>query len=208
MKRPSTDDVKSTTLNSFRRLKGLPNNHRAKKFFPMRNIIKKVKTHGMNFFTSCLTSCMSSPDVKTSIKPVYKSFKSDICKSRNRYILDVSMHELMSVFSNIDMEYLKTIVDEGKRSSFNFLLNLTWDEFLTCILKYNHDVYNLLREVDSPIKLTSNDVKKYYEYIYQGIDYKQRTKTDGEYIDLYHQLKRVNNSNQDLNDFFQCFEEL
>jgi hypothetical protein len=215
MKKPSIDDgMKSTSLNSLSRLRNAKPTRHKKNFFQMRNIIKKVKTHGMKFFTCCLANCADiTGDYKKTSKRVYKSFKSDICKSRNRYILDVPMYDIMSVFSNIDIEILKTMVKDIMRTSFNFLLNLSWGEFLECVRKQTKDIYELIYEIDSTIKLTPNDVKKYYDYIYQGIDYKQRSNNDDGYIELYDGLRRFHGEDGEEgrgahDRYIQCYEEL
>jgi hypothetical protein len=213
------EDFQSTSLNSNSRLNKLLRNQKKtkhkKKFFDMRNIIKKVKTHGMKFYTRCLTNCVDFVgDIKKDAsKTTYKLFKFDICKSRNRFILDLSMHEIVTSFSNINLAFLNSHVKRGKEIIFNFLLNITWDEFLSLIKKQNRDVYGLVGEVDNTFKLTSYDIKKYYEYIYQGIDYKKRSNTDDKYIELYEELekfKRVKNyiSDEDLLEVIMNYENL
>jgi hypothetical protein len=192
-----TDDINSTSMHSLeditkqKRSRGKGRNK--KKFFAMRNIIKKVKTHGLKCFTRCLISCINSlkaENLKNSLKiktkkKIYKLFKSDICKSRNRSILDIKMQDLLAIFSNLNVDLLTQAVREDMRSVFNFVLNLTWDEFLNFLKNENRDIVHLLGNIDNTVKVTSSDVRKYYEYIYQGVDYKKRCNIDDDYVGLY-----------------------
>jgi hypothetical protein len=183
MKRIFQEDHKSTSLNS--QINQMRKTKVKKYFFDMRNVIKKVKTHGLKIFTRCLLACTSLKGIaKRGPKRVYKLFKSDICKSRNRFILDCSMRQILSTFSSIDIEVIDSSVRPEKRLSFNFLMNLTWNEYLSLLRHESREIIELIHSYAST-KLTPRDVVKYYEYIYHGIDYKKRISTDSCYLELY-----------------------
>jgi hypothetical protein len=207
MKRNYLDDNESTVHNNHNNR--LRKSQQRKNFYLMRNIIKKVKTHGFKFFTRCLLALTSVRNYhRKNSKTIYKLFKSDICKSRNRCILDFTMKQLLLTFSTVDMEYLNSSLRKDKLT-FNFLMNLTWGEFLRLIRNQNQEIRGLMGERQRSIKITPSDVKKYYEYIYQGIDYKTRTTTDDSYIKLYSNLEsqNVKFEQQDLvDDFINSYE--
>jgi hypothetical protein len=118
------------------------------------------------------------------------------------------MKQLLLTFSTVDMEYLNSSLRKDKLT-FNFLMNLTWGEFLRLIRNQNQEIRGLMGERQRSIKITPSDVKKYYEYIYQGIDYKTRTTTDDSYIKLYSNLEsqNVKFEQQDLvDDFINSYE--
>jgi hypothetical protein len=188
-------DHRSTSIDSYiiNKKKKTPKNK--KKFFEMRNVIKKVKTHGLKCFSKCLLSLTKSKnEIKSKWKVAYKKqtyklFKSDICKLRNRLILNLPMKDIMRVFSNMDINIPFEFIREGMNHVFKFLINITWDQLLNYLKNDNSEISILLGKSDSTLRLTKSHVRKYYEYINHGVDYKKRSKMDDDYVNLYETLK-------------------
>jgi hypothetical protein len=203
MEYPSTSIDSLTEVKYKKTQKNKKPQKNKKKFFEMRNVIKKVKTHGLKSFSKCLLSCMRSKnEIKSNWKlfnkkKTYKLFKSDICKSRNRSILYQPMREIMRVFSNIDIDLSTFHVKESMTHVYHFMLNITWDEFLHYLKTDNQEINNLVGSSDNTLKVTSSDVRRYYEYINQGVDYKKRSNIDDEYVNLYEGLNEIIKSEQD-----------
>jgi hypothetical protein len=187
----------STSIESFTEPKKKKATQKTKKkFFEMRNIIKKVKTHGLKCFSKCLLSCMKSKsEIKSNWKisekkQIYKLFKSDICKSRNRAIINQPMKEIMKLFSNIKTDFPSFQIRESMALVYSFLLNMTWGDFLKYLKNENGEVNSLIGSCDNTLNITSCDVRKYYEYINQGVDYRKRSNVDDEYVNLFENLSR------------------
>ena len=71
---------------------------------------------------------------KKKERDVLRYFKSDISKLRNNLLLPIPMIDLISLFCNF--QFLDEYIIKKKREKLNFLLNITWKEFILYI-KYN-----------------------------------------------------------------------
>jgi hypothetical protein len=167
------------------------------KLFEGRNVIKKVKTHCLKIFYNILKECAELKEkVSTNFrlkihekKNIYKIFKSDISKYRNKLLLNLPMRKIVKTFSNININD-STKVKEGKHSLFNFLMNSRWIDLLYFVKRHNKD---LMRAYPGNIskfsEITPKDVNEYLEYIKNGSNnYKDRINLDRNYLKLFEQI--------------------
>jgi hypothetical protein len=177
------------------------------KLFEGRNIIKKVKTHCLKIFYKTIKECIEmkekvSPNFRLKIyekKNIYKIFKSDISKFRNKILLNIKMKKIIKVFSNINI-HDNSNVKEEKRILFNFLMNCTWMDILLYVKRGNPDILAYYK--NKPLKnadVASKEVNEYMDYIKNGTNnYKDRINLDRNYLDLYENLVTEYKFSKDL----------
>jgi hypothetical protein len=137
-------------------------------YFKHRNLIKKVKINCINIYEKLLNSCLNIEKSVFSIgvpkkkkeRDVLRYFKSDISKLRNNSLLSIPMIDLISLFCNF--KFLDEYIIKKKREKLNFLLNITWKEFILYI-KYNNR--ELTHGIKDLIKVSKKDFEIFFNYI-------------------------------------------
>jgi hypothetical protein len=146
-------------------------------------LVKKVKTRCFKIFFKLLNKCIQLNVTRSEWKidekkNIFKLFKSDVCKARNREILKVSMRNLISVFSNVNMNEIT--IREDKKNKFNYMMNIHWEEFLKYIKR---DCYEFKEDVWQN-EVSGNEIDEYFKYINSLTKYKERY-IDQTYSNLY-----------------------
>jgi hypothetical protein len=168
---------------------------RMKESYNEKFMVKKVKTRCFKIFFKLLNKCIHLNVTRSKWKinekkEVFKLFKSDVCKSRNREILKVSMKKLITVFSNVNMKEIT--IREDKINKFKYLMNIKWEEFLHYIKRrgneFREDVWN--------DEVKSSEINEYFKYINSMTKYKER-KIDPCYSNLYKELVKDSVSEYD-----------
>jgi hypothetical protein len=189
------------------------NRKRTKKLFEGRNIIKKVKTHCLKIYFTLVKSLMIHKGVFETVmmsahkNKILRLFKSDISKTRNKSLLDLSMSKIIKLLMNVDLMELIYYVRTEKILKFKFLLNCSWRDFLFYIGHRSKELWGPkeAKSKESQIfKLNLKDINEYLRYVENSTKiYKDRVRVDEEYLDIFKIIKRdgeiVNNSNLDLN---------
>jgi hypothetical protein len=146
-------------------------------------LVKKVKTRCFKIFFKLLNKGIQFNVTRSKWKindkkEVFKLFKSDVCKARNRDILRVPMKNLISVFSNVNMDQIT--INGDKKNKFQYLMNINWEEFLNFIKRggceFREDVWK--------DEVSSAEIDEYLKYIKSVTKYKER-KIDQVYSNLY-----------------------
>lgn len=177
---------------------------RNSKLFEGRNIIKKVKTHCLKQFYKAVKDCA---DLKEKIstnfrlkihekKNVYKIFKSDISKFRNKVLLNHKMRVIMKNFSNININE-KTQIKEGKKELYNYLMGCTWIDILNHVKHRTHELLpQNQKNPDSTRKIIEvfpKEVNEYLDYIKNGsANYKERVNLDKNYLKIFDPIIQKN----------------
>ena len=166
-------------------------------YFKHRNLIKKVKINCINIYETLLNSCLNIEKSVFSIgvpkkkkeRDVLRYFKSDISKLRNNSLLSIPMIDLISLFCNL--KFLDEYIIKKKREKLNFLLNITWKEFILYI-KYNNR--ELTYGIKDLIKISKKDFEIFFNYIINiNYVYDLRPNVDNLYINNLNKVlnKRV-----------------
>ena len=179
-------------------------------YFKHRNLIKKVKTNCINIFEKLISNCLS---IEQSIftfaknkkkRDVLRYFKSDISKLRNYFLLKIKMKDLISLFCDFDFSLYKKYIISDKEYKLNFLLNLTWKEFLLYLKNNNQIITN---EIENLIKINNKDFDIFFNYILEiNYTYDLRPSVDSLYANnlekIINKSVQLNNEIQRQNDFF------
>ena len=136
-------------------------------YFKHRNLIKKVKINCINIYEKLLNSCLNIEKSVFSIgvpkkkkeRDVLRYFKSDISKLRNNLLLPIPMIDLISLFCNF--KFLDEYILKYKKEKLNFLLNITWKEFILYI-KYNSELTYRVKDL---IKISKKEFDIFLNYI-------------------------------------------
>lgn len=157
-------------------------------------LVKKVKTRCFKIFFKLLNKCIHLKVTRSEWKindkkNIFKMFKSDVCKARNRDILKVSMRNLITIFSNVDMN--EVTIKEDKKNKFNFMMNINWEEFLNYIKRGDRE----FREDVWQNEVSSSEIEEYFKYIKSVTKYKKRY-IDETYSNLYKYLVNKNEFNE------------
>jgi hypothetical protein len=166
-------------------------------YFKHRNLIKKVKINCINIYEKLLNSCLNveksiftiGVPKKKKVRDVLRYFKSDISKYRNNLLLQIPMNDLISLFCNF--EFLDEYIIKDKKLKLNFLLNITWKEFILYI-KYNNR--ELTYGIKDLIKISKKDFEIFFNYIINiNYVYDLRPNVDNLYINNLNKVlnKRV-----------------
>ena len=179
-------------------------------YFKHRNLIKKVKTNCINIFEKLISNCLSIEQSIFSFaknkkkRDVLRYFKSDISKLRNYFLLKIKMKDLISLFCDFDFNLYKKYIISDKEYKLNFLLNLTWKEFLLYLKNNNQIITN---EIENLIKINNKDFDIFFNYILEiNYTYDLRPSVDSLYANnlekIINKSVQLNNEIQRQNDFF------
>ena len=179
-------------------------------YFKHRNLIKKVKTNCINIFEKLISNCLSIEQSIFSFaknkkkRDVLRYFKSDISKLRNFFLLKIKMKDLISLFCDFDFSLYKKYIISDKEYKLNFLLNLTWKEFLLYLKNNNQIITN---EIENLIKINNKDFDIFFNYILEiNYTYDLRPSVDSLYANnlekIINKSVQLNNEIQRQNDFF------
>ena len=179
-------------------------------YFKHRNLIKKVKTNCINIFEKLISNCLSieqsifSFEKNKKKRDVLRYFKSDISKLRNFFLLKIKMKDLISLFCDFDFSLYKKYIISDKEYKLNFLLNLTWKEFLLYLKNNNQIITN---EIENLIKINNKDFDIFFNYILEiNYTYDLRPSVDSLYANnlekIINKSVQLNNEIQRQNDFF------
>jgi hypothetical protein len=177
------------TQNSFKnKRKG---RKKMKQTYNEKFLVKKVKTRCFKIFFKLLNNCIHLNVTRSKWKindkkEIFKLFKSDVCKARNRNILRVSMQNLISVFSNVNMNEIT--VKQDKKNKFKYLMNINWEDFLLYIKRGTYE----FREDVWQNEVNTSEIDEYFKYIKSLTKYKER-RIDQTYSNLYSCLVESNN---------------
>ena len=166
-------------------------------YFKHRNLIKKVKINCINIYEALLNSCLNIEKSVFSIgvpkkkkeRDVLRYFKSDISKLRNNSLLSIPMIDLISLFCNF--KFFDEYIIEKKREKLNFLLNITWKEFILYIKYNNREITHGIKDL---IKISKKDFEIFFNYIINiNYVYDLRPNVDNLYINNLNKVlnKRV-----------------
>ena len=175
-------------------------------YFKHRNLIKKVKTNCINIFEKLISNCLSIEQSIFSFaknkkkRDVLRYFKSDISKLRNFFLLKIKM----SLFCDFDFSLYKKYIISDKEYKLNFLLNLTWKEFLLYLKNNNQIITN---EIENLIKINNKDFDIFFNYILEiNYTYDLRPSVESLYANnlekIINKSVQLNNEIQRQNDFF------
>ena len=171
-------------------------------YFKHRNLIKKVKTNCINIFEKLISNCFSIEQSIFSFagknkkkRDVLRYFKSDISKLRNFFLLKIKMKDLISLFCDFDFNSYKKYVISDKEYLLNFLLNLTWKEFLLYLKNDNKIIKN---GIENLIKINNKDFDIFFNYILEiNYSYDLRPSVDSLYANnlekIVHKTVQLNN---------------
>jgi hypothetical protein len=165
--------------------------------FEDRNLIKKVKTYCLKYYIKALTHCLLFNNKKrrkwkiAKKSKIFKMFKSDISKIRNRIVLNLPMHKIMETFSNINLKSQNFQVKEEFMLTFNFLLNMKWKDLLLIIKKRNLEFLHFTTTKNNYHNQV-DEINKYLSYICQGGNFKERVNIDKIYLNSYNTLTDYN----------------
>jgi hypothetical protein len=190
---------------------GKKGRRRLKESYNEKFLIKKVKTRCFKIYFRLLFKCTSSTLDKSKLKiqkkkEIFKLFKSDVCKSRNRAILYTPMRVLLSLFSNICVEGLP--IKKEKNNSHEYLMNLTWEEFLYHVKRKNCELFCKEEEFVDPV-VTSAEIAEFFSYINSMTKYKPRN-IDMSYSNLYNLVRNDKSVfiDDEINLFIQNYKNL
>ena len=137
-------------------------------YFKHRNLIKKVKINCINIYEKLLNSCINveksifniGVPKKKKVRDVLRYFKSDISKYRNNLLLQIPMNDLISLFCNF--EFLDEYIIREKKLKLNFLLNITWKEFILYLKNSNNELTIGVKDL---IKISKKEFEIFFNYI-------------------------------------------
>lgn len=154
-------------------------------YFKHRNLIKKVKTNCINIYEKILNSCLHINQPLFTIntgknkrkRDVLRYFKCDISKLRNYLLLNIPMKEIVSLFS--DFQINDNAIIKGKKHKVMFLLNMTWKEFMLAI---KNNVKEIVQGMENVIKITKKDFDIFFNYVLEiNYSYDLRPSVDSLY---------------------------
>ncbi len=137
-------------------------------YFKHRNLIKKVKINCINIYEKLLNSCLNveksifniGVPKKKKVRDVLRYFKSDISKYRNNLLLQIPMNDLISLFCNF--AFLDEYIIREKKLKLNFLLNITWKEFILYLKNSNNELTIGVKDL---IKISKKEFEIFFNYI-------------------------------------------
>ncbi len=137
-------------------------------YFKHRNLIKKVKTNCINVYEKIINSCLNLTQPLFSLgngknkrkRDVLRYFKCDISKLRNFLLLNIPMKNIISLFS--DFQLNENYIIEKKRLKLQLLLNMTWKDFMVCL---KNGVKEVTEGFEAQIKVTKKDFDIFFNYI-------------------------------------------
>jgi hypothetical protein len=200
------------------------NNNKCLKLFEGRNVIKKVKTHCLKVFYRAIKDCTDLRETLISTyrlkiyekRMIYKTFKSDISKFRNKVLLNLKMRKIMGIFSNININDNSKIKPD-KILVYKFLMNSTWYEILNYVKRNNKEI--IKQDILNPISdISIAEINEYLEYIKSGsINYKERINLDKNYLSFFEKIiegyqkyeydnNNLENEKKIVERFFKKFE--
>jgi hypothetical protein len=169
-------------------------------------LIKRVKTRCLKIYFRLILECIGSQVAKVNEKRnIFKLFKSDVCKSRNRAILYQSMRHLVDLFSNFKLEGVD--VKKDRLTTFNYLMGLNWEDFILHVKHKGIEFFSL--ENSDPVVLLS-EISEFFAYIKSETKYKPRS-IDVNYATLYELLedgRKGGNYDNDCVQYIQNFKDL
>jgi hypothetical protein len=183
---------------------------RQKEHYNEKFLIKKVKTRCFKIYLHLLLNCVAFINKeklnlkKKDKREIFKIFKSDVCKSRNRDILGTPMRHLLNLFSNINPAPIE--LNAERIHTFEYLMNLSWEDFLIHVKRRTSEFFK--EEIDPMVLLT--EITEYLKYIKHDTKYKART-IDVNYLNLYKLLIKENKSiisEDEVTCFITNFNEL
>ena len=137
-------------------------------YFKHRNLIKKVKINCINIYEKLLNSCLNieksffniGVPKKKKVRDVLRYFKSDISKYRNNLLLQIPMNDLISLFCNFT--FLDEYIIKEKKLKLNFLLNISWKEFILYLKNSNNELTIGVKDL---IKISKKEFEIFFNYI-------------------------------------------
>jgi hypothetical protein len=209
---PATSEMPTqSTISQNQRKKG---RKKLKETYNEKFLIKKVKTRCLKIYFRLLLNCVSNLDKSkwkvNAKKEIFKLFKSDVCKSRNRDILGTSMKEILNLFSNISTAEISKSINH-KVYTYQYLMNIEWEEFLLHVKRKNSEFFDLKSANTDPVVMIT-EITEFFNYIKSLTKYKARN-IDINYASLYNELKNSrsnysNVSNRDMSMFIDAYKEL
>ena len=192
----------------------------SQKSFIYRNLIKKIKTRCIKHYEKLISKCIINPQKfsfynleELNARNIFRFFKSDISKYKNRILLNTSMKTFLTKFigkSNLGNLNIETT----HKHAFNMLNNITWKEFMCC-LKYNIKNINSLSLDKDNIVINKENFNIFFDYIdstKEKYSYIKKKTWDKTYLHFIEQLEKDNtltNSNDsneiESNKNFQQF---
>ena len=114
------------------------------------------------------------------------------------------MKDLISLFCDFDFSLYKKYIISDKEYKLNFLLNLTWKEFLLYLKNNNQIITN---EIENLIKINNKDFDIFFNYILEiNYTYDLRPSVESLYANnlekIINKSVQLNNEIQRQNDFF------
>jgi hypothetical protein len=159
---------------------------RQKENYNEKFLIKKVKTRCLKVFMRLVLQCGTKGE-KLKLqgdRNMFKLFKSDVCKSRNRAVLSQSIRYLLNLFSNICVEGVSVRRDTAL--TFAYLMNLSWEDFLLHMKHRSPEFFKSDVELTDPI-VEVREISEFFNYIKSETKYKAR-QIDLNYSNLYTKL--------------------
>ena len=114
------------------------------------------------------------------------------------------MKDLISLFCDFDFRLYKKYVVKDKENLLNFLLNLTWKEFLLYLKNDNKIIKN---GIENLVKINNKDFDIFFNYILEiNYSYDLRPSVDSLYANNLEKILaksvKLNNEIERQNDFF------
>ena len=182
----------------------------SQKSFIYRNLIKKIKTRCIKHYEKSISKCIINPQKfsfynleELNARTIFRFFKSDISKHKNRILLNTSMKTFLRKFigkSNL----INLNIKETHKHTFNMLNNITWKEFMCC-LKYNIKTIIFLPLDKDNIVINKENFNIFFDYIdptKEKYSYIKKKTWNKKYLHFIEQLEKDNtliNSN-DINE--------
>ena len=175
--------------------------------FIYRNLIKKLKTHCIKLYEKKLHSTLKNPHKFTlynlsskKSRLLFRFFKSDISKHKNKILLETSMKVLLKNFIG-DNSLNELICNSNKKHLFFQLMNMKWKYFLV-FMKYNIENFTCGDIKDDFIN--KENLSILFDYIYNGntnYTYKHKKSCNKQYFHFVKELENKECCNTKQNNF-------
>lgn len=180
----------------------------SQKSFKYRNLIKKMKTHCIKVLEKLIKSCLVFPssfslyNLKSkSGRLLFRYFKSDISKNKNKILMNTTINFLLERFLG-SKNFAHLLIKEEMKHLYNYLINIQWRQFIFFVKYHSFDLVNPYFNETSNL-LNRNNINILLNYISSEQDntifFDKRT-INTEYLTFIKEISPIVQNNKLINN--------